>query len=236
MVTFLRYNTLVVCMAVLLAVSGCAWWKSLWERPDRARSTPEGLYQSGSEAYNSGRYKKAIEIFQRLKDEHPLSEYAILAEIGIADSFYSNGDYAEAEISYNDFINLHPTNEHLPYVMYQLGMCHYQQMLSIDRDQTETIKARKEFERLISRFPGSKFAFMAEKRLQECKKRLGEHEFYVGHFYFKRKQYKAALRRFETIAREYANLGLDYKVNYLIQETKRRLAEEEAKAKAKETK
>jgi outer membrane protein assembly factor BamD len=109
-------------------------------------------------------------------------------------------------------------------------------MYSVDRDQTETIRARKEFEKLIARFPSSKFSFMAEKMLRECKKNLGEHEFYVGHFYFKKKEYKAAMKRFETITRDYANLGLDYKVNYFIDETKRRLAEEEAKTKSQAAK
>jgi outer membrane protein assembly factor BamD len=69
---------------------------------------------------------------------------------------------------------------------------------------------------------------MAEKMLRECKQKLAEHEFYVGHFYFKRKQYKAALKRFELITKEYANLGLDYQVSYFIGETRRRLAEDEA--------
>ena len=227
-------KTIFLFLAVaIVTLSGCGLWKHMWERSDRAKSAPEGLYQSGYDAYQDGSYKKAIEYFQRLRDEHPLSKLAILAELGIADSHFSDEEYGEAEMAYNDFINLHPTNENLPYAMYQLGMCHYKQMYSIDQDQTETIKARKEFERLIARFPNSKFSVMADKVLRECKQRLGEQEFYVGQFYFKRKQYKAALRRFETIARDYANLGLDYKVNYFIGETKKRLAEEETKKASK---
>jgi len=219
---------LLVAVAVF-ALTGCAWVKHMWDRHEREKNTPESMYQRGYEAYQDGYYKKAIEHFQRLRDEYPLSKLALLAELGIADSHFSDEEYGEAEMAYNDFINLHPTNENLPYAMYQLGMCHYKQMYSIDQDQTETIKARKEFERLIARFPNSKFSVMAEKVLRECKQMLGEHEFYVGQFYFKRKQYKAALKRFEIIERDYANLGLDYKVNYFIGETKKRLAEEEAK-------
>jgi outer membrane protein assembly factor BamD len=49
----------------------------------------------------------------------------------------------------------------------------------------------------------------------------------VGQFYFRQKKYRAALKRFETIARNYPNIGLDYKLEYYIDETKRRLAEEE---------
>ena len=43
--------------------------------------------------------------------------------------------------------------------------------------------------------------------------------------------YRAALQRFEKIAREYANVGLDYKVTYFIAETKRLMAEADAKMK-----
>ena len=113
--------------------------------------------------------------------------------------------------------------------MYQIGMCYYNQITTIDRDQSEAFKALKEFERLIARFPGSKFSVMAEKMVPDCKKAMGEQEFYVGEFYFKIKEYRAALRRFEKIAREYANVGLDDKVSRFIGETKRRIAETEAK-------
>lgn len=196
-----------------------------------ARATPDGLYQQGVEYYKDGNYKRSVEVFQRLKEEYPLSTLAIMAEIGVADSYFSSKEYPEAALAYREFINLHPTNENLPYVMYQLGMCHFNQITTVDRDQSEAFKALKEFERLTARFPGSKFSFMGEKMIRECKKILGEHEFYVGEFYFINKQYGAALLRFEKIAREYANVGLDYKVNYYIIESKRRLAVEEAKKK-----
>jgi outer membrane protein assembly factor BamD len=64
---------------------------------------------------------------------------------------------------------------------------------------------------------------------RNCRKTLGEQEFHVGEFYFNIKEYRAALNRFEKIARDYANIGLDYKVNYFIGETKRRIAESEGK-------
>jgi len=218
----MRIARLFTVLVLLFLLSGCFRWGDSGTR----QATPESLYKHGSSRYQDGKYGKAIEIFQRVKEEYPLSNLAVLAEIGIADSHFSKKEYAEAEMYYGDFINLHPTNENLPYVMYQLGMCHYKQMYSIDRDQAEALKARKEFEKLISRFPSSKFSFMAEKKLRDSRKRLGEHEFYVGNFYFKTKKYRAALKRFETVAREYPNLGMDYKVTFFISETKRLLEQE----------
>lgn len=215
-------------MAVFL-LAGCVSWLPWGKTTGMARSTPDGLYQQGLEEYNNGKYKRSVELFQRLKEEYPLSPLALMAEIGIADSFFSGKDYPEAGLAYSEFLNLHPTNENLPYVMYQIGMSYYNQMTTIDRDQSETFKAQKEFERLISRFPGSKFSAMAEEKVRDCKKALGEKEFYVGEFYFKMKEYRAALRRFEKVSREYATVGLDEKVSLRIHEAKRRLAEMEAK-------
>jgi len=68
---------------------------------------------------------------------------------------------------------------------------------------------------------------MAEKLIRECKQKLAEQEFYVGQFYLKQKKYQAALSRFEKVARDYANVGLDYKIEYYINETKAKIAEEE---------
>jgi outer membrane protein assembly factor BamD len=226
-----RNKLLPALLVLLMIVSGCTFTWPWIKKTSLNRATPDGLYQKGVEEYQDGSYKKSVETFQRVKEEYPLSKLAILAEIGIADSYFSGKNYTEAELSYQEFLSLHPTNENLSYVMYQIGMCHFNQISSIDRDQSETFKALKEFERLTARFSSSKFSFMAERMIRECKKILGEQEFYVGEFYFNIKQYRAAIRRFEKIAREYANVGLDYKVSYYIIESKRRLAEAEMKNK-----
>lgn len=220
---------LLLLLAVLFLLAGCKMWLPWGNKVEMARATPDGLYQQGLEEYKAGNYKRSVELFQRVKEEYPLSPLAIMAEIGIADSYFSGTEYPEAGLAYGEFLNLHPTNENLPYVMYQIGMCYYNQITTIDRDQSEAFKALKEFERLIARFPDSKFSVMAEKMVRDCNKAMGEKEFYVGEFYFKIKEYRAALKRFEKIAREYANVGLDDKVGRFIGETKKRITETEAK-------
>jgi outer membrane protein assembly factor BamD len=226
--------SLPVIFLLFFGVSGCGWWKDMsewWQPPSMTRATPEAIYKRGAELYQEGRYKKAIESFQRVKEQYPLHDLVVSAEIGIADSYFSNENYVEAEMVYRDLISLRPTNENLPYAIFQLGMCHYNQMGAIDRDQVETLKALKEFERLVARFPNSKFSVLAERHILECRKRLAEKEFYVGNFYFKQGKYKAALGRFEIIAREYPGIGLDDKVRYFLEESRKRLIRQEAEEK-----
>jgi outer membrane protein assembly factor BamD len=218
----------IVLLALLLPLifSGCSYF-NIFGKSEKPKASPEVLYSQASAEYKDGHYKKAQESFLKLKEEYPLHELAILAEIGIADSLYSNKEYAEAETAYSDFISLHPTNENVPYALYQSGMCHYNEIGDIDRDQTETIKAKKEWEKLVARYPESKFSSMVDNLILECRQKLAEHEFYVGRFYFKQKKYQAALSRFEGMARDYANVGLDYEIEYYINETKIKIAEEE---------
>ncbi|MEI6610197.1 MAG: outer membrane protein assembly factor BamD [Deltaproteobacteria bacterium] len=237
----MKIKIIIPVMIILFCIVGCQL--SFFKKDGMVKGTPEGLYARGALEYQEGNYKKAREYFTRLREEHPLNSLAVLADMGIADSYFTDKSYIEAEGAYSDFVNLHPTNENVPYAIYQAGMCHYKQIEAIDRDQTETVKARKEFEKLGARYPESKFTTMAERFIVECKQKQAEHEFYVGKFYFTQKKYKAALTRLEKIAKEYANIGLDYKVEYLISETKIKIAEEEklqkeqeAKDKAKEAK
>ena len=234
----MKFKVVALSIVVLLLCAGCSFSSllSFFQKKTPVRSTPEALYARGTEEYQSGSYKKAREFYTRLKEEHPLHELAIMAELGIADSYYSDKEYVEAENSYRDFVNLYPNNENIPYALYQTGMCHYLQIGAIDRDQTETIKARREFEKLIARYPQSKFTPLAEKLIRDCKQKMAENEFYVGEFYFKQKKYDAAMKRFELIARDYAGVGLDLKVEAYIAETKARQAEEEKDRKIKEEK
>jgi len=217
---------IILMISLLLFISGCSVINLFGQR-DLTKASPEGIYAIAAEEYQNGNYGKAREHFLRVKEQYPLHDMAVLAEIGIADSLYSDKDYISAEDAYNDFISLHPVNENVPYAIYQMGMCHYNQMEAIDRDETETIKARREWEKLIARYPESKFSIMAEKMLKEVKQRMAEREFYIGNFYMTQKKYKAALGRFEKIATEYNNVGFDYKIEYYINEAKAKLAAEE---------
>ena len=139
---------LLILLTAVLMFSGCKISLPWTKRVDMTRATPDGLYQQGVEYYQDGSYKKAVDLFQRLKEEYPLSKYSIMGEMGIADSYFSGKQYVEAELAYSEFLNLHPTNENLPYVLYQIGMCHFNQITTIDRDQSEAFKALKELERL----------------------------------------------------------------------------------------
>ena len=85
-------------------------------------------------------------------------------------------------------------------------------MLTIDRDQTPTMNAAAEFERLLSRFPGSKYTDEAKRNLRTARNNLSENEFYVASFYFKKGNYKAAMERFDAVRSKYPEFAAMDKV------------------------
>ncbi len=163
------------------------------------------------EEFKEGNYKTAIENFEKLKDWYPFDRYAILAELKIADAHYQLEHYEEAVFAYQEFESLHPLNEAIPYVVYQIGLCYYDQIDTIDRDQSNTKKALDTFERLKKQFPKHQYSKRADEHIHTCLKSLAGHEFYVGMYYYKSKHYKAALNRFKSVVFNFPDIDLsDY--------------------------
>lgn len=192
---------LCLCLLLTFTLGGCAWFETQEEK------TANQLAQEGMEAFERGKYRGAIESFEKLRDWYPFSKYASLAELKTADAYYHLEEYEEAVYAYEAFESLHPRNEAIPYVIYQIGRCYYERMESIDRDQTATKKALDTFQRLRRAFPKSSYAMKADSHIKECYERLAGHEFYVGMFYYKSKHYKTALDRFQTVLDEYPTVG-----------------------------
>jgi len=191
--------TAIVLSVLFLSVSGCSWFKD----KNEVEKSVELLVQEGSSEFRNKEFKSAIKSFTTLKDWYPFSKYAILAELKIADAHYELKEYEEAIFAYQEFESLHPKNEAIPYVIYRTGLCWFDRIDAVDRDQKSAERALAEFKRLTDRFPDSPQAAKASKHMESCIKSLAGHEFYVAQFYFNAKQYKAAMKRFENLFANY---------------------------------
>ncbi len=219
------------CLIALLVLSGCTW---LQQRIDKFLGTEEvggaqELAWEGMDAYESGKYALAIEKFQKLKDYYPFSKYAILAELKIADAHYQREEYEEAIFEYENFERLHPRNEAIPYVIYQIGMCYFDQIGTPDRDQTSARKALETFQRLKKQFPQDQYSRRSEEKINKCLKSLVENTYRIGLFYYKSKHFKAALQRFMSIISDYPDVGYHQQALEFIAKCEASIAKETAK-------
>ena len=195
----------IIILWLTVQVFGCAWFQPKEEK------TARDLAEEGMKAYEDNDFRNSLETFQKLRDWYPFSKYALLADLKVGDAHYNLKEYDEAISAYEEFENLHPKNEAVPYVVYQTGRCYLDRLEVIDRDQTMALQAVQIFSRLIRTYPDSPFAKKAKEHIRICNRNLAEHDFYVGMFYYKTKHYKAAMERFKMVLRSYPDLGVHYK-------------------------
>lgn len=191
-------------LTVTLFSSGCALIDRYFLEPPE--DTAQELFEAGNDAMQDRKYADAAEYFQKLKDRYPFSPYTQQAELSLGDAWFLAERYPEAVSAYREFEALHPRNENIPYVLFQIGVSNYSQFVSIDRPQTTISEALEYFYRLKDEHPESRYAQEADYYIAKCRRFLADHELYVADFYWKRSQWGAAWNRYQFVLDNFPDL------------------------------
>lgn len=170
------------------------------QQPDKV------LFDQAVKDIEHGRYEVARISLQTLMNTYESSEYMAKAKLAIADSWFREAGpsgMAQAEAEYKDFILFYPGMEEAAEAQSRVCDIHYKQMDKSDRDWTQTLRAETECRALITQFPNSKFVPATQQKLRNIQESLGEHEFVVGNFYWKREMNPAAANRLTALVDQY---------------------------------
>jgi len=180
------------------------------------------------------KFEEAIECFEIFKSRFPESTYALDAELRIGDSYFQNKEWMLAGESYALYAKLHPNSPRLDYAYYRAGLSFEKQLpKTIDRDMSTLVKAETNFAMVFRRFPNSPYAQMAQAKFDEMRGKAAQRNVYVGRFYYKFGEYRAAIPRFLLILQDYPGLGFDEEALYRLALSYRKLGlEDKAKAAA----
>lgn len=206
---FVRLSgTLLTSLLLFLSLSACSTM-------DKKSDTPEGAFSIAEEFDKDERYEEAVRRYTEVKNKFPYSNFATKAELAIADVYFKQESYPEAQVSYQTFRELHPKHPQIDYVLFRIGMSYYNQLpSSLDRDLSIAQEVVLSFDELLKNFPSSQYVKeAAEKRLATLKMLAGKEE-YIANFYFKREMFDSALARYELIISKYQKLGFDEKAYY----------------------
>lgn len=195
---------LYVLLLISLCVGGCGDRKL----PEEKSATE--LAAEGQKMFERRDYAVAILLYQRVKDWYPFSELVTTAELQIAEAHYKLQEYDQAAEAYQEFVNLHPRHPSTPYAFFQVGQCFFVRIGTIDRDQTPAKKALDNFTRFVSRYPDNPYTDLARAHIKECQRNLASHELLVARYQFKKKNYKAALKRFRIILDDFPDVGIQH--------------------------
>lgn len=180
-----------IALILLLAAFGCST-----ERP-KGKTQAEVLYKEAQTLMDDGRYILATEKLNQLRNQYPYSFYATPSELMQADILYKQENFVESAAAYLLFKDFHPKHEKMPYVVFMTAESYYQQIPdTFDRDLQPAFEAIKYYREVKLRFPSSKYAKDADKKVKKAEGMIRDKEQYIADFYFKTEVYEAARWRY----------------------------------------
>jgi len=163
----------------------------------------DDLYNKAMDEMVEERYAAAAKTFDEVESQHPYSVWATKSQIMSAYAQYEAGNYGEAIINADRFIQLHPGHRDIAYAYYLKAISYYVQITDVGRDQKMTEQALKSLDDVVRRFPDSKYARDAKLKLDFTRDHLAGKEMEIGRYYLKRDQYLAAMNRFKRVIDNY---------------------------------
>ena len=164
------------------------------------------LFDRAMDAIKHAKYDVARLSLQTLINTYPDSEYIARAKLAIGDSWYQEGGaaaMAQAESEYKDFITFFPNMPEAAEAQMKIANIHFSEMEKADRDPTHARRAEEEYRQMILQFPDSPLVPQAKERLLEVQEVLARREYLIGHFYYLREDFPAAIARLKSVTDTY---------------------------------
>lgn len=171
------------------------------------------IYQKASNELKLGDYETAIQYFEKLEARFPYGPYAERAQMEIVYAYYKDNEEESAILAADRFIKLYPNHPNVDYMYYMRGLASYhltrsflERTFNIDpteRDPQSARRAFKYFSELVKKFPKSRYAKDAVKRMIVIRNRLAEYEVHVASYYLSRGAYLAAANRGKYVVENY---------------------------------
>lgn len=202
---------------LILLLAGC---KGSGQKEDPIlRLSGDEALQQGQKLMSDKKYARARPYLNHAFEVEPNSAGGREALLLVADSYYKDGgieNYVRAEARYRDFLNRFPTSDKAPYAQYQIANSLAERSAPPDRDQTPTHKALTAYQDLIRLYPTSEYAQKAQSKMVQVENTLAEHEWKVGHFYYRFRLYTAAVERFQYLLDHYRTYPGTDRVLYFL--------------------
>jgi outer membrane protein assembly factor BamD len=202
-----------IASAALVFAVACTTTSTRQVVPAGTQEPDKFLYDKGDAALKARKWITAREYFKQVVETYTQSPYRPDAKLAVGDTYLEEGGVDNLILAmneYREFLSFYPTNRRADYAQYKLGMTHFKQVRTAERDQSETRDAIREFQTFIARYPTSPLMPEARARLRESLDRIGKADFQVGLFYYRQKWYPGSVDRFATLLKndpDYSDRG-----------------------------
>ena len=175
--------------------------------------TVEQFYAEARKELGNKNYLTAIEYYETLESRFPFGKYATQAQIDVAYAYYKYDEPDSAITALDRFIKLHPRHPSVDYAYYLKGLVNAKRGgtvldVLVERDVSEFDKnllltAYNDFKALLQRFPSSRYATDAKKRMIYLRNQLARADYSIASYYATRDAWVAVANRTKFILHNY---------------------------------
>jgi outer membrane protein assembly factor BamD len=199
-----------IIILVILLLSGCSM-------PDQIDATKNWsasqFYSEAKSALMDGDYEEAIKHYNGLQARYPFGRYATQSQLDIIYAHYKNGEPDSAITAADRFIKLNPQSPYVDYAYYMKGIANYNRNQSIfsrilpsdpsERDAGAAHDAFNDFDKLVRRYPNSKYSADARQRMLYLRNNIAKYQIHIAEYYMRRGAYLAAANRANRVVTQF---------------------------------
>ena len=151
------------------------------------------IYMKGKEAALKKNYSEAVKDFDALEAHYPYGEYTDKGQLALIHAYANSDDDASALATADRFIRVHPRHQNVDFAYYMKGVVNFNENYSfvfrnlpLDRSMRASTYAQQafdDFKTLLEKFPNSKYAPDARKRMILMREQLADHELHIAKYY-----------------------------------------------------
>lgn len=209
---FLRPAVMTLALGASLMLCGCDTVSSIFGGGDKAGDDKEVtyverpvdlIYNDAWKRIKVGDWEQAAKQFDEVERQHPYSVWARRAMLMSAFCYYEANKYQDAIQAADAYISLHPGSHEVSYAFYLKAISLYEQIVDVNRDQSNTEAALVALQDVVQRFPDTEYARDATLKIDLTIDHIAGKEMAVGRYYLTRGDYIGAINRFRIVVEQY---------------------------------
>ncbi len=212
-----RYTA--VFLFLLLVFNGCDPYKKIKQSNDM-----ELKYNKAKEYYNQEEWDKAIPLFEQLINIRKGTQNIAELYYYFAYSYFGKNSYLLAAYHFKKTARTYPKSKYAEECLFMYAYCYYLMSPSYHLDQKFTEKAISAFQLFVNKYPNSDRVKRCNRYIDKLREKLKKKAFESARLYYKIGYYQAATEALGNVLEKYPDIAYKEKVNFLILESRYKLA------------
>lgn len=182
----------------------------------RSSNQPEKIYSAANKYFQNKEYDKAVALYDAVIQYYRGRQEAEDLFFNYAYAHYYQGDYILAATYFKNYAGTFANSVNRQEAEYMAAYSNYKMSPNYKLDQSYTSKAVEGMEQFINLYPGTERAEMANRLIDEMRRKLEKKSYEQGTLYYKIGQYQAAMISFQNTIKDFPESDKVEEIQFLV--------------------